>query len=199
MHVLLYVPNVIGYFRLCLIFAFIWCHNSSLDLAILAYITSHFLDYLDGYAARKLNQVSKFGAQFDVIIDVIARGFAWVLISPLGFLVSCLEWLVFSFVGTSGPQWKDQFTYAPTFISWVMRNNFRTVQGTIVMFGLDFLPICLLLRQTNTTIDEAQGLSFMLRFFASYYTLFIALIGRLSAAFVELWMVKQHVSHILSS
>jgi phosphatidylglycerophosphate synthase len=38
---------------------------------------------VDGWAARKFNQVSKFGAWFDVVIDNIGRGILWTRISSV--------------------------------------------------------------------------------------------------------------------
>jgi phosphatidylglycerophosphate synthase len=38
---------------------------------------------VDGWAARRFNQVTKFGAWFDVIIDNIGRGILWTRISSV--------------------------------------------------------------------------------------------------------------------
>ncbi len=43
-----------------------------LDFFLLLYYIA-----VDGWTARRFNQVSKFGAWFDVIIDNIGRGILW--------------------------------------------------------------------------------------------------------------------------
>ena len=63
----LYVPNLIGYFRLITgIAAFYYApfngnENLNLTYFLALYFVSYFADALDGTAARALNQTSKFG------------------------------------------------------------------------------------------------------------------------------------------
>lgn len=71
-NVLLFVPNLIGYFR-------VWCTLTSFVLmlsfekywaiAIILYVTSFAGDLFDGIVARKLNQTSTFGGLLDMITD----------------------------------------------------------------------------------------------------------------------------------
>ncbi|KAK6912796.1 CDP-alcohol phosphatidyltransferase [Dillenia turbinata] len=67
--VYLYVPNIIGYVRVlmnCVGFALCF---SSKKLFSALYFICFVCDGLDGYFARKLNQVSTFGAVLDMITD----------------------------------------------------------------------------------------------------------------------------------
>jgi CDP-diacylglycerol--inositol 3-phosphatidyltransferase len=63
----LYVPNLIGYFRLitgiaALYFApFTQNKNENITYFLALYFVSYIADALDGTAARALNQTSKFG------------------------------------------------------------------------------------------------------------------------------------------
>ena len=70
--VFLYVPNLIGYFRVILgIVAFVYAFDNY-KITVLAYSASQLLDALDGYAARALNQSSMFGAVLDMVTDRVS-------------------------------------------------------------------------------------------------------------------------------
>lgn len=68
-NIFLFVPNLIGYARV--IFLLVSCYHMPLChvTASVCYGLSAFLDAFDGYAARKLNQSTKFGAILDQITD----------------------------------------------------------------------------------------------------------------------------------
>jgi len=78
------IPNLITLFRLILIPIFVavyyipgyWGNILAAIIFLLAGIT----DWLDGYLARKLNQMSKFGAFFDPVADKLMVAFALVLL-----------------------------------------------------------------------------------------------------------------------
>lgn len=65
--VALYVPNLIGYFRLITGIAALYYapfsknNNQNTSYFLALYFVSYFADALDGTAARALNQTSKFG------------------------------------------------------------------------------------------------------------------------------------------
>lgn len=64
-----FIPNLIGYFRvLTAILSFITMKNHPVWTLIL-YGISGFLDAFDGYAARKFNQGTSFGAVLDMVTD----------------------------------------------------------------------------------------------------------------------------------
>lgn len=70
MNRVLTVPNVISFLRICSIPYLAWLitqHNMILALVVLA--VSAFSDCLDGYIARRWNQVSKLGQILDPIAD----------------------------------------------------------------------------------------------------------------------------------
>ncbi|XP_042378516.1 probable CDP-diacylglycerol--inositol 3-phosphatidyltransferase 2 [Zingiber officinale] len=81
--VYLYVPNVIGYIRVILnCVAFLVCYSHKSLFAIL-YVTSFVCDALDGWFARRLNQVSTFGAVFDMVTDRVSTACLLSLLSQL--------------------------------------------------------------------------------------------------------------------
>ena len=67
---LLFLPNIICYFRILSLFAFIFFSELDMYLeSIICYLISFSLDFFDGYFARLLNQTNKFGMILDIVID----------------------------------------------------------------------------------------------------------------------------------
>ena len=82
MNVFLYVPNVIGYVRLCLLMtSALYCFSDddspqlnglkNLNVFITCYFLNFVLDGIDGPAARYFDQCTEFGYAFDMILDRI--------------------------------------------------------------------------------------------------------------------------------
>ncbi|XP_078492301.1 CDP-diacylglycerol--inositol 3-phosphatidyltransferase-like [Ciona intestinalis] len=67
--ILLFVPNLIGYVRIVLAIASAYYMPFDYVTASVCYAISVGLDDLDGYAARALNQCTKFGAMLDQLTD----------------------------------------------------------------------------------------------------------------------------------
>ncbi|PHJ17126.1 phosphatidylinositol synthase [Cystoisospora suis] len=82
--VFLYIPNLIGYVRLVLLIlsGLCWIVDRPFFF-LLCYITSQGLDGVDGEAARRLNQVSIFGACLDQVVDRLSTCLLYVLISAV--------------------------------------------------------------------------------------------------------------------
>ncbi|XP_008795002.1 probable CDP-diacylglycerol--inositol 3-phosphatidyltransferase 2 isoform X1 [Phoenix dactylifera] len=81
--VYLYIPNIIGYMRVLMnCVAFALCFSNKTLFAIL-YFFSFFCDGLDGWFARKFNQVSTFGAVLDMITDRVSTACLLALLSQL--------------------------------------------------------------------------------------------------------------------
>lgn len=95
---LLYVPNLVGYIRIIL-FCIAALHTTTANplVAYFMYLFTFVCDGIDGVLARRLNQVSLFGAFLDVTIDIAARGYLWVMCAPhpWGFFALFTEMLVF--------------------------------------------------------------------------------------------------------
>ena len=72
MKTLFYIPNLIGYLRIILLFIAYNSLPSSYGLFAISYFTSFALDALDGIAARAFNQCSTFGSILDMLTDRIA-------------------------------------------------------------------------------------------------------------------------------
>ncbi|CAA7397789.1 unnamed protein product [Spirodela intermedia] len=81
--VYLYIPNIIGYIRVLMNFvAFALCFSHKKLFAIL-YFFSFICDGLDGWFARKFNQVSTFGAVLDMVTDRVSTTCLLVILSQI--------------------------------------------------------------------------------------------------------------------
>ena len=94
---ILTIPNVLSFFRLCLIPIIVWLYISKEDYfwTLMALLLSGLTDVVDGIIARKCNMISDFGKAFDPIADKLTQvamlcclvvRFNYMLI-PLGMLV----------------------------------------------------------------------------------------------------------------
>ena len=68
-NIFLFVPNIIGYARIALVLLSFYFMRSFPVCAVLCYLLSALLDAFDGYAARTLNQSTRFGAMLDMLTD----------------------------------------------------------------------------------------------------------------------------------
>ncbi|KAG9440638.1 hypothetical protein H6P81_020803 [Aristolochia fimbriata] len=81
--VYLYIPNIIGYLRVILnCVAFALCFENKKLFAVL-YFISFVGDGLDGWFARKFNQVSTFGAVLDMVTDRVSTACLLVVLSQI--------------------------------------------------------------------------------------------------------------------
>lgn len=92
--VYLYIPNILGYIRIFMnCVAFAQCFSSKKLFSVL-YFLSFVCDGLDGWLARKFNQVSTFGAVLDMVTDRISTACLLVILSqlyrPFWFFLSLL-------------------------------------------------------------------------------------------------------------
>ncbi|CAN6544667.1 hypothetical protein C1H46_018121 [Malus baccata] len=81
--VYLYIPNIIGYIRVLMnCFAFAQCFSNKQLFSVL-YFVSFVCDGIDGWCARKFNQVSTFGAVLDMVTDRISTACLLVVLSQV--------------------------------------------------------------------------------------------------------------------
>ena len=67
--ILRFYPNFIEYIRMILLGFAMWFVNTNWKLCIFSYCISFGLDVIDGPIARKMNQVTRFGASLDMLCD----------------------------------------------------------------------------------------------------------------------------------
>uniref|UniRef100_A0A8C8S5T6 CDP-diacylglycerol--inositol 3-phosphatidyltransferase n=1 Tax=Pelusios castaneus TaxID=367368 RepID=A0A8C8S5T6_9SAUR len=68
-NIFLFVPNLIGYARIILLFVAFYYMPSDPGPAAASYLLSGLLDAFDGHAARALGQGTRFGAMLDMLTD----------------------------------------------------------------------------------------------------------------------------------
>ncbi|KAJ4834528.1 putative CDP-diacylglycerol--inositol 3-phosphatidyltransferase 2 [Turnera subulata] len=78
-----YIPNIIGYMRVLMnCYAFAICFSNKWLFCAL-YFISFVCDGIDGWCARKFNQVSTFGAVLDMVTDRISTACLLVILSQV--------------------------------------------------------------------------------------------------------------------
>ena len=111
--VLLFIPNLIGYFRvICTLTALtlMICVPSTWLFAILLYLCSFVLDLFDGMAARKFNQTSNFGGLLDMITDRCSTlGLLYVLGTKSSSPLFCLGFLMLIILDIAS-HWCQQYS-----------------------------------------------------------------------------------------
>ncbi|KAK3749021.1 hypothetical protein RRG08_056928 [Elysia crispata] len=189
--VLFLVPNVIGYGRVllaCVAFAF----YQDPPWFILFYTSSIVLDGFDGYAARKLNQCSKFGAWFDVIIDLFSRGYLWCALFRGGYAIVFLEWVTFLSTHSRGENWKIPDENFPPLVKMVMANGFKTPAGFFAVGSLHVLPLWFYCYESRF-FTQSLGLPMWLQLSG----IVVLSVGRTVCAAVELFYCKEYVKDLL--
>ena len=93
---MLTIPNLVSLFRLALIPVFLWLLFGRDNVAgagwLLGFIAT--TDWIDGYLARRLNQVTKVGEFLDPLADRLAVGVAVVAGLIEGVLASWFAWAI---------------------------------------------------------------------------------------------------------
>jgi len=90
---ILTIPNILSFFRLCLIPVIMWLYIKRQDYlwTLIALILSGITDIVDGIIARKCNMVSDFGKAFDPVADKLTQ------IATLFCLISRFPYMVYPF------------------------------------------------------------------------------------------------------
>lgn len=85
------VPNALTMLRLLLIPVYLWVHAQGHKIpALIIFLAASFTDLLDGYLARKNNQVTNFGKLMDPLADKVMV-ICVMLTQTLG---GCVPWAV---------------------------------------------------------------------------------------------------------
>ncbi|KAL4223080.1 hypothetical protein ACF0H5_016555 [Mactra antiquata] len=189
--VLFFVPNLIGYIRLCLLMVSLYLYDQPSSF-ILVYGLSASLDAVDGILARKLNQTSAFGAWLDVVVDLITRGALWCFISKWGYFVMVIEWTAFVSTHCRGADWKIPENEFPLICKMVMAKGFKTPTGAYAITGIFVLPIWIYC-MTSGFMTQILHLPIVIQ----QCVLITLIVGRLLGLVVELFFIQQHIKGLL--
>ena len=115
------IPNVLSFFRLCLIPVIVWLYTVKQDYlwTLLILLLSAITDIVDGIIARKFNMISDFGKAFDPVADKLTQ------MAMLFCLVSRFPYMMIPFVLLVV---KEVFTGITALIT-IKRTN--TVKGAV--------------------------------------------------------------------
>ena len=97
-HKILTIPNILSFFRLCLIPVIVWlyCVEEQYWWTVFVYAFSCLTDIVDGIIARRFNMISTFGKLFDPFADKLTQiaiilclgwHFGWYMIIPVVIFV----------------------------------------------------------------------------------------------------------------
>ena len=69
------IPNILSFFRLCLIPVIVWlyCFREDYLWTTIIFIISGITDIIDGFIARKFDMISDFGKAFDPVADKLTQ------------------------------------------------------------------------------------------------------------------------------
>ena len=100
---ILTIPNILSFFRLCLIPVIVWLYVGKQDYlwTLLILMLSGATDIVDGIIARKYNMISNFGKAFDPIADKLTQmAMLFCLVSRFKYMTVPLVLLVIKEVVT---------------------------------------------------------------------------------------------------
>jgi len=118
---ILTIPNILSFFRLCLIPVIVWLYVGKQDYlwTLLILTLSGVTDIVDGIIARKFNMVSNFGKAFDPVADKLTQmAMLFCLISRFPYMMAPFVLLVV----------KEVFTGITALVS-IKKTN--TVKGAV--------------------------------------------------------------------
>lgn len=106
--VFLFIPNLIGYGRVILLFVAVVTAFTHPITTLICYGLSQALDGIDGMAARKFNQSSDFGAVLDMVTDRVSDA---IILAILGALYPKYAWLFFGDIALDiGSHWYQMYS-----------------------------------------------------------------------------------------
>mmetsp|Transcript_4513 Transcript_4513/g.6756 ORF Transcript_4513/g.6756 Transcript_4513/m.6756 type:complete len:243 (+) Transcript_4513:76-804(+) len=203
--ILLFVPNLIGYARLSFAVLAAMCLPNYVWTFIFLMLLSMFTDLLDGIAARKLNQCSRYGELLDIIADNACRSLSWLAIfvvsgsktscldAALCLIIPTMEWLAMLATQLeafdTGRHWKTQADNAPWLLKKIFENGFKNPLGGLAILGIFALPLVKLARLSLT-----NGSQFALILDIITPILYI---GRALAAWAEFWVISSFFDKVL--
>lgn len=104
---ILTIPNVLSFFRICLIPVIVWlyCEEENYLWTTIVLLISGLTDVIDGFIARRFGMISDFGKAFDPIADKLTQAVTlYCLVTRFPFMLLPLIVLVVKevFAGITG-------------------------------------------------------------------------------------------------
>jgi CDP-diacylglycerol--inositol 3-phosphatidyltransferase len=109
-NIYLYIPNLIGYFRVVLTLIAIYNAFTSWITFVVCYSVGAILDLFDGMAARHLNQSSKFGAVLDMVTDRVGTNMLYIVLAAM--VPKYFFWIALLAGGDYASHWAQMYSAA---------------------------------------------------------------------------------------
>mmetsp|Transcript_31939 Transcript_31939/g.44542 ORF Transcript_31939/g.44542 Transcript_31939/m.44542 type:complete len:178 (+) Transcript_31939:76-609(+) len=156
--IIFYVPNLIGYLRMCLCVCASFCLPRYGWSFIAILLICAFTDLIDGIAARKLNQCSHYGELLDIIADNACRTLSWIAVfviagerityldATMCVIIPTTEWVSMlatqiEAVNRNKKHWKRTNDNAPWLLQKIFKNGFKNPLGSLTIAGIFGLPL----------------------------------------------------------
>lgn len=153
--IVLNLPNLITISRLLLVPVFIWIlWQQRYGVALAIFLAAGLSDAIDGYLARRLNQVTRFGAMLDPIADKIAIFAALVVLTALERIPL---WLAFAMIG------RDLIILSGAAFYRMLAGSLEmspTTLGKLHAF-FAYLMVCLVLGNAATIVEASAWLAWL--------------------------------------
>jgi len=174
-HKVITVPNILSFFRLCLIPVIVWlyCVRKEYFWTIIVYGFSSLTDIVDGIIARKFNMISNFGKIFDpiadkltqmaVIICLITR-FWWMCIPLVIVVIKELGMNIIGLVAAKktgvikGAKWHGKVNTIVFFVLMVVHLAWYTMPPAVSHVLVSISVSMMLLSATIYTVDYVHML-----------------------------------------
>lgn len=172
---ILTIPNVLSFFRLCLIPLIIWlyCFKEEYVLTILVYGVSGLTDVIDGAIARKFNMISNFGKIFDPIADKLTQMAVigclitnfWYMAIPLAiFVIKEVGMGVFALVSVKkthvikGSNWHGKVSTVIFFILMVLHLVWREIPLEVSLIFVSVSTAMMILSAILYTVGYVKAI-----------------------------------------
>mmetsp|Transcript_7055 Transcript_7055/g.11769 ORF Transcript_7055/g.11769 Transcript_7055/m.11769 type:complete len:300 (-) Transcript_7055:61-960(-) len=221
--IVLYVPNLMGYLRICLSASgLVFAMQQQASMALNTWVAASLLDLFDGIAAKRLNQCSKFGVLLDVLADNILRTIIWVAAIMESLkqnqdeervilkvccwtALICLEWITMvcsqcNQANSDKGHWKDfqRGRKAPFWIEAVFKNNFRSLFGSVAIFGLFVSPLGSYVWAADRLSKTTWPWKVLLESeFAALFLIRSSYVGRVLCVVVECWLCSEYICGLI--
>ncbi len=181
------IPNLISYSRIILGLLCLNYYQTNVINFITIYLMAGLTDLLDGIAARKLNQTSKFGEIIDIVADNVQRSIMWIIVfltnqniyfKCMSLIIIITEWTTFLSlqINKNKKNWKLNQRISNNFLARnYFHNNFKNPIGALGISSLFFLPLIIYL----TTIN----------FINIPFIFYLLLIGRIISFYIEIFLI----------
>lgn len=116
------IPNSISFLRACTALPIVYAIKHNHPVVFIWIALAVFSDWLDGYLARRMGTISKFGAIIDPLADFVVIASVTTYFTMNGYMSVSLWWLMF-------------FRYITIFLAALLLVQYTSVEPKSNLFG----------------------------------------------------------------